>query len=88
MSQLTFLGGGGGGLLAELLFSELLLGERASWIVFFESTSDRTTKKWWHFSHFTNRVEAEREKKIFLKTNACRNRDNDFESLKVRVNET
>ena len=55
MIILTFFGGGGG------LRSCPLLGSVAiscSLTDFFWSTSDKTTKKWWHFSHFTKRVEA------------------------------
>lgn len=54
----TFLGGGGA-------FGDIdWLLDSASWCPFsenidrLESSSESTTKKWWHFSHFTNLVEA------------------------------
>ena len=49
----TFLGGGGGFLKKPFFWSS-----RLSFKVFFVSTSDKTTKKWWHFSHLTNLEEA------------------------------
>lgn len=54
---LTFLGGGGGFCAnASFTASEADSGSLLS--PFLESVSDRTTKKWWHFSHLTNRVDA------------------------------
>ena len=55
----TFFGGGGA------FFRELVLTSTVSWFSladFFWSTSDSTTKKWWHFSHLTKRVEAGKQK--------------------------
>ena len=51
----TFLGGGGGFLFCPSFSS------RFSLKLFFVSVSDSTTKKWWHFSHLTKRVEAGKE---------------------------
>ena len=50
----TFFGGGGG-----FFFAFLSAAESRS--VFFVSISLSTMKKWWHFSHFTKRVEAEKK---------------------------
>lgn len=57
----TFLGGGGGFCWkANLTASAAVSGSLR--MLFLESASDNTTKKWWHFSHFTKRVEAEKAK--------------------------
>lgn len=53
----TFLGGGGGFCWkANFTASAAVSGSLR--MLFLESASDNTTKKWWHFSHFTKRVEA------------------------------
>lgn len=52
---LTFFGGGGGFLNCPLLTSSVSF---CSFVDFFWSISDKTTKKWWHFSHLTNLVDA------------------------------
>lgn len=54
---LTFLGGGGG-FCANASFTASAADSGSLFSPFLESVSDRTTKKWWHFSHFTNRVDA------------------------------
>lgn len=61
---LTFLGGGGGFCAnASFTASEADSGSLLS--PFLESVSDRTTKKWWHFSHLTNRVDAAKTKTFY-----------------------
>lgn len=54
---LTFLGGGGG-FCANANFTASAADSGSLFSPFLESVSDRTTKKWWHFSHLTNRVDA------------------------------
>lgn len=53
----TFLGGGGG-FWANASFTASAADSGSLFSPFLESVSDRTTKKWWHFSHLTNRVDA------------------------------
>jgi hypothetical protein len=59
-AKFTFFGGGGGFLRGPVFGSSATLFW--SFKLFLESTSDKTTKKWWHFSHFTNLVEAVEQK--------------------------
>ena len=58
----TFLGGGGG-FCWNANFTASAADSGSLIMLFFESASDSTTKKWWHFSHFTKRVDAVKEKK-------------------------
>lgn len=56
----TFLGGGGG-FCWNANFTASAADSGSLIMLFFESASDSTTKKWWHFSHFTKRVDAVKE---------------------------
>lgn len=56
----TFLGGGGG-FCANASFTASAADSASLFNPFLESVSDKTTKKWWHFSHLTNLVEATTE---------------------------
>ena len=61
----TFLGGGGG-FCWNANFTASAADSGSLIMLFFESASDSTTKKWWHFSHFTKRVDAVKwQRKIF-----------------------
>lgn len=53
----TFLGGGGG-FCWNANFTASAADSGSLMMLFLVSASDSTTKKWWHFSHFTKRVEA------------------------------
>ena len=50
--------GGGGGFCWNANFTASAADSGSLIMLFFESASDNTTKKWWHFSHFTKRVDA------------------------------
>ena len=56
-SSRTFLGGGGG-FCEKASLTASAADSGSLFRPFLESVSDRTTKKWWHFSHLTNRVDA------------------------------
>lgn len=55
--------GGGGGFCWNANFTASAADSGSLIMLFFESASDSTTKKWWHFSHFTKRVDAVKGKK-------------------------
>lgn len=55
---LTFFGGGGG-LCWKASLTASAADSGSLFRLFLESVSESTTKKCWHFSHFTKRVDAD-----------------------------